>query len=257
MSNKKQTTAGLEPQASPCKQDVCRIAACNGGRVTNLKTTFTDVVVCLYHKTKEWYEKEYGRQLDDYVESIGAVDAELRTLHDLALATPVLRARVLHQDNHVFISELIGMSQVERGIIQAIAYDAKVTRLKARMDGKETLELTKSETDIERDRRFAYAARKVREEGLLKNDYDWAWIELYCERQWGLELFSSPQSFLDYLKMIGVEDLPLRTSVSRKLSVVKGEYPSWTFTDSAKPREVQRRKLIVGRFIFHFNKFNG
>ena len=35
MSNKKQTTAGLEPQASPCKQDVCRIAACNGGRVTN------------------------------------------------------------------------------------------------------------------------------------------------------------------------------------------------------------------------------
>lgn len=35
MSNKKQTTAGLEPQASPCKQDVCRVAACNGGRVTN------------------------------------------------------------------------------------------------------------------------------------------------------------------------------------------------------------------------------
>ena len=32
---KEKTTAGLEPQASPCKQDVCRIVACNGGRVTN------------------------------------------------------------------------------------------------------------------------------------------------------------------------------------------------------------------------------
>ena len=256
MTDKKQT-AGLEPQASPCKEDVCRIAACNDGGVTNYETEAEKFFVGLFQTMRQDYGESVRQMLKEHDGEEFDVEEERRMLHDMMLSTEILKLRELYaHDDHAFVHAALKLGDLVATFQLTITYEVRKKRIEA-CSRRESVSLCKASADNVRDRRFAYAARKVREEGLLKNDYDWAWIELYCEGQWGLELFSSPQSFLDYLKLVGVEDLPLRTSVSRKLSVVKGEYPSWTFTDTAKPREVQRRKLIVGRFIFHFNKFNG
>ena len=40
------------------------------------------------------------------------------------------------------------------------------------------------------------------------------------------------------------------------LDVVKGEYPNWTFLDTNNSAEINRRKRVVGRFIFYYNKFS-
>ena len=111
-------------------------------------------------------------------------------------------------------------------------------------------------TGDERDNRFAYAINKVIEEGLLKNGYDWTWIELYCEGAITDVQFNAPKSFLDYLSILGVKSLPDRTSLAKKVDVVRGEYPNWTFTDTSSTVEIRRRKLVVGRFIFHYNNFS-
>lgn len=225
--------------------------------MTNYETEAEDFFVELLQKMRQSYGESVRQMLmeHDGVE-FDAVE-EKRMLHDVMQSTEILKLRELYaHDDCAFVHVALTLGDVVAAFKLTITYEVRKKRIEA-CSRAESMSLSKASADTERDRRFAYAARKVREEGLLKNDYDWAWIELYCEGQWGLELFSSTQSFLDYLKMIGVEELPQRTSVSRKLSVVKGEYPSWTFTDTAKPREVQRRKLIVGRFIFHYNKFNG
>lgn len=236
---------------------MCRIAACNDGGVTNYETEAEDFFVGLFQKMRQSYGESVRQMLMEHDGGEFDVEEEKRLLHSMMQSTEILKLRELYaHDDRTFVHAALAFGNLVTAFKLTITYEVRKQRIEAGFR-HESVDLCKVAMDNERDRRFAYAVGKVKDEGLIKFDYDWAWIELYCEGQWGLELFSSPQSFLDYLKIVGVEDLPLRTSVSRKLSAVKGEYPSWTFTDTAKPREVQRRKLIVGRFIFHYNKFNG
>ena len=107
----------------------------------------------------------------------------------------------------------------------------------------------------ERDRRFAYAVNNVKKEGLIKFGYDWTWIELYCEGEMTDANFSTPASFLDYLSVLGIDSLPDRTTLAKKVDMVKGKYQNWTFSDSKSASETMRRQRVVGRFIFHYNKF--
>lgn len=95
----------------------------------------------------------------------------------------------------------------------------------------------------------------VKKEGLIKFGYDWTWIELYCEGAIVDANFSTPASFLDYLSVLGIDSLPDRTTLAKKVDVVRGEYPNWTFSDSKNASETMRRKRVVGRFIFHYNNF--
>ena len=106
------------------------------------------------------------------------------------------------------------------------------------------------------DRRFRYAIQNVIDEELIKFGYDWTWIELYCEGAIKNVQFGNPKSFLDYLSVMGLESLPNRSTLSRKADVVKGEYPNWTFLDTNNSAEINRRKRVVGRFIFYYNKFS-
>ena len=65
MSNKKQTTAGLEPQASSCKQDVCRHES-NDGRVTNYETEAEDFFVGLFLKMRQSYGESVRQMLMEH-----------------------------------------------------------------------------------------------------------------------------------------------------------------------------------------------
>ena len=72
-----------------------------------------------------------------------------------------------------------------------------------------------------------------------------------------IDPFVSPVEYLDYLEMLGVEDLPGKSTIYDNLQKIEGEYPNWTFVGENKkpnPREILRRKNIVVQFQSAFFK---
>lgn len=186
-----------------------------------------------------WMENDYGKALVDM--------ASLRD--DLKIA-------LIFGNNHIaLISNLMKIGCTERQLMTVIEY-VKLTEMvrQRNKSAQGDIGLVKV-GGTERDRRFAYAVNNVKKEGLIKFGYDWTWIELYCEGEMKDANFSTPTSFLDYLSVLGIDSLPDRSTLSKKLDLVKGEYPNWTFTDSKNASETMRRKRVVGRFIFHYNNF--
>ena len=186
-----------------------------------------------------WMENDYGKALVDM--------ASLRD--DLKIA-------LIFGNNHIaLISNLMKIGCTERQLMTVLEY-VKLTEMvrQRNKSAQGDIGLVKV-GGTERDRRFAYAVNNVKKEGLIKFGYDWTWIELYCEGEMKDANFSTPTSFLDYLSVLGIDSLPDRSTLSKKLDLVKGEYPNWTFTDSKNASETMRRKRVVGRFIFHYNNF--
>ena len=59
--------------------------------------------------------------------------------------------------------------------------------------------------------------------------------------------FQTPDSFRDYLREIGVREIPGRSTLYETIQIMKGEYPHWTF-DDPKIKEVETlRRNNVGR----------
>ena len=186
-----------------------------------------------------WMENDYGKALVDM--------ASLRD--DLKIA-------LIFGNNHIaLMSNLMKSGCTERQLMTVLEY-VKLTEMvrQRNKSAQGDIGLVKV-GGTERDRRFAYAVNNVKKEGLIKFGYDWTWIELYCEGEMKDANFSTPTSFLDYLSVLGIDSLPDRSTLSKKLDLVKGEYPNWTFTDSKNASETMRRKRVVGRFIFHYNNF--
>ena len=172
-----------------------------------------------------------------------------------ALKDELKTALIFANDHTAMMSNLMKSGCTERQMTAVLVY-VKLTEMV-----KVKNECSRTETELvevagtERDRRFAYAVNNVKKEGLIKFGYDWTWIELYCEGAIVDANFSTPTSFLDYLSVLGIDSLPDRSTLAKKMDVVKGEYPNWTFSDSKNPSETMRRKRVVGRFIFHYNNF--
>ena len=186
-----------------------------------------------------WMENDYGKALVDM--------ASLRD--DLKIA-------LIFGNNHIaLMSNRMKSGCTERQLMTVLEY-VKLTEMvrQRNKSAQGDIGLVKV-GGTERDRRFAYAVNNVKKEGLIKFGYDWTWIELYCEGEMKDANFSTPTSFLDYLSVLGIDSLPDRSTLSKKLDLVKGEYPNWTFTDSKNASETMRRKRVVGRFIFHYNNF--
>jgi len=103
-------------------------------------------------------------------------------------------------------------------------------------------------TDI--DRRVALAISVLQRNGALRNLYDYTWIMVAIGDGMieGLGAFRSPQSFMNYLRGLGVKNIPSRTTLSTWYGRVLGKYPDWEFTDTTDPKEILRRKNVFRQF---------
>jgi len=105
-------------------------------------------------------------------------------------------------------------------------------------------------------RRVTLAIKTLQRNKAIRHLYDYTWIMVgigdgVVE---GMGAFGSPQKFIDYLKSIGVERVPSRTTLSTWYGRVIGKYPDWEFIDTQDPQEIQRRKNVVRQFISALNK---
>lgn len=108
----------------------------------------------------------------------------------------------------------------------------------------------------EMNRRMALALKMLEENKAVRYGYDYTWIMVAIGDGVveGLGGFKSPQGFMDYLKCLGVEQVPSRTTLSTWFGKVLGTYPDWVFTDTEDPSEILRRKNVVRQLISALNK---
>ena len=273
--------AMLLKEQKPCKPDMTMWAECdelmqyssleaNVGHIANIVMKWiTRVRKIIEYIKANLHDAEakavlLDRVLDEYDGDGGKEafallldDIDSQTLVQICTLNPELRMVMLFGNDHVaMMDNLIKAGCTENQLMTVVVFMRMIKQLYGRkMKERNEVKLV-STTGEDRDNRFLYAINKVIEEGLLKYGYDWTWIELYCEGAINDVQFNAPKSFLDYLWLIGVNSLPDRTSLAKKIDVVRGEYPNWTFTDTSSSKEIKRRKLVVGRFIFHYNKFS-
>ena len=104
--------------------------------------------------------------------------------------------------------------------------------------------------------KVALAIKVLQRNKTIRHLYDYTWIMVgigdgVVE---GMGAFGSPQKFMDYLRSIGMERVPSRTTISTWFGRVIGKYPNWEFVDTQDPQEIQRRKNVVRQFISAINK---
>lgn len=106
------------------------------------------------------------------------------------------------------------------------------------------------------DRCMLEAFAILRKNDVLLHPYDFAWI-LAAINQFaveGIEGFRSSNAFVKYLKVLGVEDVPCRDTISSNVNKVEDVYPQWTFSDTEEPCEVRRRRNVAIQFVAAYNK---
>ncbi len=105
-------------------------------------------------------------------------------------------------------------------------------------------------------RRVSLAIKALQRNKTIRHLYDYTWImaaigDGIVE---GMGSFGSPQKFIDYLKSIGVERVPSRSTISTWHSRFCGRFPNWEFIDTHNPQEISRRKSVVNQFRNALNK---
>lgn len=112
-------------------------------------------------------------------------------------------------------------------------------------------------TETENDQCFRNAIMELKEDNVLRKPRDYAWIMTAIEQHAinQLRAFESPQSFINYLGMLGIKGLPNRSTLSRAYGIIIGKFPEWTFLDNADSNETLRRKNVGIRFKSAFLKY--
>ena len=104
--------------------------------------------------------------------------------------------------------------------------------------------------------RLRHAVEQLQEDGVFKRPFDHTWIMVVVQQGFaeGLKPFRSPQSYRDYLREIGVKDVPCRSTLSSAYKKYSGRWPNLTFSDTDDPKETVRRNNVGRRFLSAFNK---
>ena len=89
---------------------------------------------------------------------------------------------------------------------------------------------------------------QLKAEEVIEHLYDYTWVMLAMNDTKGLPTFDSPQSFVTFLKNIGLDNLPSDSSIKKKNEKVLGVFPDLTFIDADKT-ESDRRVNVGKRFL--------
>lgn len=115
-----------------------------------------------------------------------------------------------------------------------------------------------TEIDVQNDvdLRFSHAISELRKDGVFRYPYDYTWIMEAAGQDVipRLKGFHSPQSFIDYLKNLGFDKIPSRSTLNKGQNSYTGKFPDWIFIDTDDPGEILRRKNVVKRFVSAFVK---
>ncbi len=100
-----------------------------------------------------------------------------------------------------------------------------------------------------KEQRIYRAICIMREEGVLKHLYDYAWVMAVMNETEGLPHFSSPASFHTYMANdVGVERLPDESQLRKESNSYSGQFPQWKFI-KADTTEGNRRINVAKRFL--------
>ena len=112
-----------------------------------------------------------------------------------------------------------------------------------------------AETKALQDKCFLEAISELRQDKAFrtKGDYGYIMLAVNDEAIKGL-FFYSPLDFVNYLKELGFDQLPVISTLYNTSNKVSGRYPDWEFTDHPDNKEKLRRNNIVVRFVSAFNR---
>jgi hypothetical protein len=88
----------------------------------------------------------------------------------------------------------------------------------------------------------------LNQENLLVHLYDYTWLMAVMKETADLPDFSSPNSFVIYLKSLGLDEVPSDSSVKKEYRKMLGDFPNWTFPGKGKT-ETDRRINVAKRFL--------
>ena len=105
---------------------------------------------------------------------------------------------------------------------------------------------------------FAKAIKELLKERVIRHKYDYAFVFMAINEGIisGMDPFFSPQNFIDYLRLLGIEDLPCRATLSNMCTYTQGGYPQWDYCPAVDANEELRRRNIVVRFSSAFSRAN-
>lgn len=97
---------------------------------------------------------------------------------------------------------------------------------------------------------FKVAIDELRNERVIVRPRDYGWIMAALDQGVvaDIEPFASPSKFREYLKILGVQPLPSKTTIASAYNNVVGDFPDWAFLDEPDATETLRRKNVVNRF---------
>ena len=90
----------------------------------------------------------------------------------------------------------------------------------------------------------------------IRRPRDYAWI-MMAANQGALDDFSafcSHQDYIDYLKTIGLMEVPSRTTLYNAENMTLDEYPNWQFMDEPTASETLRRTNLVKLFLSAYRR---
>lgn len=89
---------------------------------------------------------------------------------------------------------------------------------------------------------------KLKEEKILKYKYDYTWVMEVMNQTEKMPHFDTPSSFINYLKAMGIEQLPSEDTINKKQNDFSGTFPEWEFK-KCDITEATRRINVGKRFL--------
>lgn len=110
--------------------------------------------------------------------------------------------------------------------------------------------MTDDATDkyINQDELIKQCILVLKQENLLKKLLDYTWLMAVMNETKDLPNFSSPNSFVVYLKTLGLDNLPSVSTVKKEYEKLIDNFPNWTFIGK-DDTETKRRINVAKRFL--------